>query len=117
MTLEQLDQVEEQLAAFHAAFAPAFGRKQCRQRSEAYLRALLLQAEERRNAENLSEVVDTSPRVLQRFLAETVWDDGAVTDRLQAVVGPDLSHPDGVWSVDDSGFAKQGKKSAGVARQ
>jgi len=117
MNKESLGQVEEQFRAFHAAFAPVFGRKQCRQRSEDYLKALLVQAEERKNAENLSEVVDASPRVLQRFLSETLWDEGAILDRLQEVVAPGLAHPEGVWAVDESGFVKQGKKSAGVARQ
>lgn len=117
MTDQQLDQVEENFITFHAVFAPVFGRKQCRQRSQEYLKSLLLQAEERKNAENLSEVADASPRVLQRFLAETVWADAAITDRLQEEVGPGLTHPEGVWAVDESGIAKQGKKSAGVARQ
>jgi SRSO17 transposase len=117
MTAEELDQIEEQFTTFHAAFAEVFGRKQCRQRSQDYLKALLLQAEERKNAENLSEVVDASPRVLQRFLAETLWSDEAILDRLQEIVGSNLDHPEGVWAVDESGIVKQGKKSAGVARQ
>lgn len=117
MTKDELSRIEEHFATFHAAFAPVFGRKQTRQRSADYLKALLLQDGERRNAENLAEVVNASPRVLQRFLAETVWEDAAVTDRLQEIVALDLSHSEAVWAVDDSGVVKQGKKSAGVARQ
>jgi SRSO17 transposase len=40
-----------------------------------------------------------------------------VIDRLQAYVGQRLSTLDGVFVVDETGFAKQGKKSVGVARQ
>lgn len=103
--------------SFHSYFRPYFGRKQYRKRSWEYLKALLVQSSERRNAENLSEVVKGSPRVLQRFLTEAYWDDNTIIARLQQYLGPRLNDALAVWAIDDSGFAKQGKKSAGVARQ
>ena len=45
---------------FHAFFAPV----------GHYLQALLVQSQERRNAENLAEMVPVSARALQRFLTE-----------------------------------------------
>ena len=42
---------------FHAYFAPLFGRSESRDHSQNYLRALLVQSQDRRNAENLSESV------------------------------------------------------------
>ena len=72
---------------------------------------------ERRNAENLSETVTASPRVLQRFLTEARWDDDAVIGRLQEYLCSRLEHPQAVWVLDGSDFPKQGVKSAGVARQ
>lgn len=102
---------------FHSYFRPYFGRKQYRNRSREYLKALLAQSSERRNAENLSEVVKSSPRVLQRFLTEASWDDDALVLGLQQYLGPRLNDDLAVWAVDDSGIAKQGKLSAGVARQ
>jgi hypothetical protein len=57
------DRVAEQFGEFHARFAPLFGRKEARQRSEQDLRGLLVQDQERRNAENLAEAIDgASPR-------------------------------------------------------
>src|SRR5262245_59017582 len=118
MDLQEFARIEETFREFHAAFAPAFGRKQWRQRSRDYLRGLLVQSAERGNAENLAEAVEgASPRVLQSFRTEAWWDDQAVTRRLQQVLAPRLAHPDAVWAVDESGFPKQGKKSVGVARQ
>lgn len=102
---------------FHAFFAPTFGRKQCRERSRQYLQALLVQSQERRNAENLAETVPASARVLQRFLTEATWEDLAVTEQLHRYLAACLHHPDAVWVIDESGFPKQGKKSAGVGRQ
>ncbi len=113
-----LDRVEDTFQSFHAFFSPAFGRKQWRERSRDYLRGLLVQASERGNAENLSEAVEeASPRVLQRFLTEAKWDFDAVVERLQEYLGPRLSHPEGVWMLDGSDVAKQGRKSVGMARQ
>ena len=76
-----------------------------------------MQSGERRNAENLSETVPASARVMQRFLAESPWDDDTVIGRLQEYLGPRLGHPDAVWVLDGSDFPKQGRKSVGVARQ
>ncbi|MGH2366914.1 MAG: hypothetical protein ACRDI2_01845 [Chloroflexota bacterium] len=57
------------LRAFHRRFAPLFGRKEARQRSGQYLRGLLVQQTDRRNAEHLAEAVaGATPRALQRFL-------------------------------------------------
>ena len=79
--------------------------------------ALLGQDQERRNAENLSESVGISARAMQRFLTEARWSDETVIGRLQEYLAPRLGHPEAVWVFDGSDFPKQGRKSAGVARQ
>ena len=117
MDAANFERVYNDFQQFHAFFAQAFGRKQWRERSRNYLQALLVQAGERRNAENLSESVGVSARALQRFLTEARWDDDAVIGRLQEYLSPRLGHPEAVWVLDGSDFLKQGRKSAGVARQ
>jgi SRSO17 transposase len=117
MDATALGRLEASFQGFHDAFAPAFGRKQWRERSADYLRGLLVQAAERGNAENLAEVTDASDRVLQRFLSEAKWDDQAVLRRLQEYLAPRLQHEEAVWVVDESGLPKQGKQSVGVSRQ
>jgi len=112
------DRVAASFATFHAHFASLFGRTEVQQHSERYLRGLLVQHAERRNAENLAEAVgDVNPRALQRLLTDAPWDHGPVLDALHAFLAPRLNDPDGVWIIDDTGFAKQGRKSVGVARQ
>lgn len=114
----ELDRVEELFLRFHARFAPLFGRREARERSEQYLRGLLVQKSERRSAENLAEaVVGATPRTLQLFLSNAPWSAGAVTEALHAYVGERLADPEGIFLLDETGFAKQGKKSVGVARQ
>src|SRR5947209_12711778 len=117
MELEEFERVAASFQAFHAEFAPDFGRKQWREHSGDYLQGLLVQAEERRNAENMAEALPVSARALQRFLTDARWDDEAVIAHLQAYLGPKLAHPLAVFAVDSSGFPKQGKQSVGVARQ
>ena len=101
------EQVYGAFQDFHAYFAPLFGRRETRDHSRHYLQALLVQSGERRNAENLSETVPASARVMQRFLAESPWDDDTVIGRLQEYLGPRLF----LWVLDGSDFPKQGRKS------
>ena len=111
----QFAAVAAEFAAFHREFAPLFRRGETARRSRQYLTGLLVQGAERRNAGNLAEAVEgASARALQRLLSEAAWPDRAVRDRLQRHLAPRLSAPDGVFILDETGFAKQGRKSAGV---
>ena len=117
MDTVSFERVYDSFQKFHSFFAASFGRKQWREHSRNYLQALLVQAQERRNAENLSESVGISARAMQRFLTEARWSDDTVIGRLQEYLAPRLGHPEAVWVFDGSDFPKQGRKSAGVARQ
>ena len=59
MDAAAFEQVYEAFGDFHAYFGPLFGRRESRDHSSHYLRALLVQSGERRNAEN--EMVRVSP--------------------------------------------------------
>jgi len=114
----EFERVAETFAAFHRRFAPLFGRPEAQDRSEQYLRGLLVQDAERRNVENLAEAVGAAhPRALQRLLTEAPWSTPRVRDRLQAFLGERLADADSVLVLDDTGFVKQGTHSVGVARQ
>lgn len=118
MELAEFERAADAFVAFQRRFAPLFGRIEARRRGGQYLRGLLVQRAERRNAENLAEAVDgAAPRALQRFLAESPWPTEPVIGRLQAEVAGRLEHPDAVFVLDETGFGKQGTKSVGVARQ
>ena len=118
MNLAEFERVSAAFAAFHAQFARFFGRTEARRRSEQYLRGLLVQQTDRRNAENLAEAVESAtPRSLQRLLSEAPWEITPVIDALQGYLAPRLTAADGVFVLDETGFPKKGTKSVGVARQ
>ncbi len=118
MNVAEFEQVSGTFAAFHTQFARFFGRTEARQRSEQYLRGLLVQQTDRRNAENLAEAVgEATPRSLQRLLTEAPWETTPVLDALQGYLAPRLNAVDGVFVLDETGFPKKGIKSVGVARQ
>ena len=90
MDAAAFEQVYEAFGEFHSVFAPLFGRSSRGTISRNYLRALLVQSQDRRNAENLSESVGVPARALQRFLTAAPWDDDAVMGRLQEYLAPRL---------------------------
>src|SRR5437763_10727856 len=105
MDQPEFDRVAASFAAFDADFAPLFGRKEAQRRSEQYMRGLLVQQTDRRNAENVAETVEgATSRALQRLLTEAPWPTAPVIDRLQAYVGARLNTPEGVFVLDESGF-------------
>jgi len=71
----------------------------------------------RKNAETIAYFHDQERQALQKFLGQSLWDDGLLIRELSQQVGVELGEPDGVLVFDPSGFKKQGKESVGVARQ
>jgi len=97
--------------------APYFERAEPRQRAMAYLRGLLSPAE-RKNSWQLAEVSgDTTPYAFQHLLRRALWDPEAVRDELRRYLIQHLGDPEGVLVIDETGFLKKGRHSAGAARQ
>jgi SRSO17 transposase len=97
--------------------APYFERTEPRQRAMTYLRGLLSPAE-RKNSWQLAEVSgDTTPYVMQHLLRRALWDPEAVREELHRYVVQHLEDQEAVLVVDETGFLKKGRHSAGVARQ
>jgi SRSO17 transposase len=96
---------------------PRFARSEPRARSGVYLRGLL-SAAERKNGWTLAEQAgDRTPDAMQRLLNHADWDADAVRDDLRDYVMEHLGEDAAVLVVDETGFLKNGTRSAGVARQ
>src|ERR687885_1331536 len=100
-----------------ARLALRFGRVEPRRRARAYLGGLIAPLE-RKNGWQLAEAAgDRTPDGMQDFLSRMRWDADAVRDELRAYVVEHLGDPDAVLVLDETGFVKKGRKSAGVQRQ
>jgi SRSO17 transposase len=107
----------EALAEVHERIGPRFGRAEVRQRVRRFLQGLLAPVERKNGWQMAEELGEHGPRGVQRLLGEADWDEEAVRDDLRAYVSERLGEPDGILVLDETGFIKKGKKSAGVARQ
>jgi SRSO17 transposase len=96
---------------------PHVRRPEARRHAADDLRGLIADVE-RKNGWQLAEHVGYAhPRGIQRVLARYAWDAGAAREGLRRWVVAELGAPGGVLVVDETGFPKQGRHSAGVARQ
>jgi SRSO17 transposase len=94
-----------------------FRRPEAYEHAVDYLRGLVAEVE-RKNGWQLAEQVGYAhPRAIQRVLDRYAWEVEAVRDDLRAYVVAELGDPQAVLVVDETGFPKQGRHSAGVARQ
>src|SRR5215208_3776135 len=96
---------------------PHLRRVEARRHAVDYLQGLIAEVE-RKNGWQLAEYAGYGhPRAIQRVLDRYAWDAEAVRDDLRRWVVAELGDPRGVLVVDETGFPKQGRHSAGVARQ
>lgn len=116
---KKLKGIAERFVAFHKEFA-AFFQTQTRDNSEVagkYLSGLV--QSQKKNMERMEEKVpESNEQALQHFVTNSPWDEGAVLDQV-ATEGNKLlgGQEDSCLLIDESGFAKKGKKSVGVSRQ
>lgn len=109
----------ERFLAFVRDYAPLFRLRTRSVLSQAqdYLSGLFQAA--RRNVERMAEVVvGTNAQALHHFLSKSPWQWRPVMDQVardaDALIGGDA---DSCLVLDETCFAKKGKKSVGVARQ
>jgi SRSO17 transposase len=124
LTTAEAAALAEELAAYHAHFAPFFTRSEQRGWAAVYLRGLLIADIPRKNTEAMAlRLLGAGPgaearvRALQQFIGEGGWDDDAILAGHRRLVDQTLGDADGVLIVDESAVPKRGDRSAGVARQ
>jgi SRSO17 transposase len=121
---EATELTEQTIWSWASAFAeverrlgPFFARAEARQQTMAYLQGLLSPIE-RKNSWQLAEVVGApNPYGFQHLLGRAEWDADALRDELHDYIVEHLGDPDAVVVIDETGFLKKGRMSAGVARQ
>ena len=116
MTPRQIEKCAQQLEAFHERLTPLFADKRQRPWYRRWIHGLMLDGV-RKNAAELARVVPGGEvQAMQQFLTDSTWPWEPVIGELQAMAQETLGEPDGVLVCDDTGFAKKGTESVGVAR-
>ncbi|SRR6266566_167367 len=115
--LSLISQSAQALTELSARIGLRFRRAEVRSRVGRYLRGLLAEVSRKNGWQMAEELGDLNAHGVQRLLAEADWDEQAVRDDLRADVIEQLGEADGTLVVDETGFLKKGRKSAGVARQ
>ena len=128
-TLSQMGTWPVSLFHLHARLAPRFARSEPRRRALRYLHAVISDIPRKNGWQIAEHAKELRPYGMQRLLSQAVWDHDGVRDDLrsflcQALSPPALSAeppepaaPLPVLVMDESGFPKRGRHSAGVQPQ
>ena len=128
-TLGEISRWHEHLRQLHARLRPHFARPEAHQHALRYLQAVLSDIPRKNGWQIAEQARQARPYGIQRLLSAAVWDQDAVRDDLRALVTASLSAPlpcqqepadeapFPVLVLDESGFPKRGRHSAGVGPQ
>jgi SRSO17 transposase len=104
-------------AEIERRIAPIFARSDALSRAMSYLAGLLSPAE-RKNSWQLAEISGApNPYGFQHLLGRADWNPDTLRDKLRTYVTDYLAESNAVGVIDETGFLKKGRYSAGVARQ
>ena len=110
---KQLRRLKPELDSFLDRYLPLFGREENHPHAQRFVQGLL-GGQERRNIENIAEVVEGGVvRTMQKFVAQGSWEDAQVLVELRTHVAEELGDERGTVNIDETGFPKKGRKSVG----
>jgi SRSO17 transposase len=106
-----------ELKGFHENFTDCFQRSESRDNFYRYMSGQLCHLE-RKSIEPIAFAIEGAKvRAMQHFVSDVRWDEDKILFKYHGLVNDDIGHPDGAIIFDESGFAKKGDDSIGVARQ
>lgn len=127
LTLPPISAWHQRLLHLHAQLRPHFARPEVHLHALQYLQAVLSDIPRKNGWQIAEQARHAHPYRMQRLLSRAVWDQDAVRDSLRSVVCQSLRAPTlpadpattpfPVLVIDESGFPKRGRHSAGVAHQ
>src|ERR1700730_11099252 len=124
-TLREIGRGHAHLHEWHARLRPHFARPEVHQHALRYLQAVLSDIPRKNGWQIAEQARQARPYGIQRLLSQAIWDQDAVRDDLRALACQSLlpaeppaePAPFPVLVLDESGFPKRGRHSAGVAPQ
>lgn len=112
-----ISQSAQALAELLVRIGSHIRRAEVRNRVGRYLQGLLAEVPRKNGWQMAEQLGEANAHGVQRLLEEADWDEEGVRDELRSYVVEQLGEPGGILVVDETGFVKKGKQSAGVARQ
>jgi SRSO17 transposase len=106
----------QRLEIFLRPFGALLPRSETRENALVFVRGLLSDLH-RKNTESIAYRFGRKRDALQSFIGESPWDHKPLLIELAKQTAKTIGEDDGILAFDPSGFEKDGKKSAGVARQ
>jgi SRSO17 transposase len=116
-TRSDSDAFRDERRGFHTAFRGCFVRQEPR---DQLFNSMVGQfsALERKSIEPMAVQVEGGKvRAMQRLVSDALWDEDAMLEPYHRLVQDERGEPDGGLLVAETGFAKKGQDSVGVARQ
>ena len=117
LTRSDIDSFMEELRGFHTAFRDCFTRQEPRDQFFNYMVGQFSPLARKSIEPMALQVEGGNVRAMQRLVSDALWDEAAMLERYHGLVQDEMGEPDGVLIVDETGFAKKGQDSVGVARQ
>lgn len=109
--------IEQELIPIQSIMEDCFSRVETKQSAMSYFRGLISPIE-RKNSWQLAEQAGCEhPYAFQYLLGRATWDVSWLRDCVCRYTVNFMPQEEGVLSLDETGFLKKGKKSAGVGRQ
>ncbi len=111
------EKVEKEMNELKSRISSCYYSRSGLKEAEKYIKGLLSRAE-RKNGWQMSEMLgEKTPYKMQQFISRGRWSADKLRDVLQEYVKEKFQNDSAVLVIDETGFLKQGKMSAGVQRQ
>ena len=120
LTVEDVQELETELAEYSQIYRDLFGRREQKEQYEVYLQGLMSDMPNKSVETMMLHLNGDDPKAIrnmQHFLGQGSWQDQTILAQHWQEVNQDLGDENGVAIVDSSGFPKQGNESVGVKRQ
>src|ERR671935_2085683 len=117
LTRSDIDAFMDELRGFNTAFRACFTRQEPRGQFFNYMVGQFIPLTRKSIEPMALQVEGGKVRAMQRLVSDALWDEDAMLETYHRLVQDEMGEPDGVLIVDETGFAKKGQDSVGVARQ
>ena len=117
LTPEEVEDLADELVAYHAEFAALYYRAEQAHWGLVYLHGLMAPIETKAIQPMAMALEGGNIQAIQQFIGQGKWQDEKLLKKHWELVNETLGEEDGVWIVDGSGFPKKGEHSVGVGRQ